>query len=533
MDQHPTGDHADTPPPPPTLPGVPSDPRTGDPDRHERRPDPGTPRSRSIAFWLALVLFVLVAFSQNYEAIFGSPELLEEPALAAPSRGDPLVAGGRAGVGIREMLKGRGVEPGGMAESMLLPKVEPGTPPAERLRLIILRAELESISAVDTELAALRQELQDADPQTDEKAEQRPDPAADPESDPEQDEQADERPDPRAELLRDIDTVDRIWGQGVQRVDPEELDRFSDRHGWFASLAMVIGEPDDASAREAMLDDAHAFAVRLLLAAGAGLGLVGLGLVCFLVVVYLLTTRRIRARFVAPLPGGSVYLEMLPLFLLCFIGVGLVQALMQAVGMEVPISVTAALQWSLLAVVFWPLLRGVAWARARSDLGIVAPRGITREIFCGVFGYLAGIPLLLLGMGLSLVVMSIWQAVAGEPPTVHNPIADQIAQAGTLELVLLFSLATLWAPVVEELVFRGGMYRHMRGRYRVLLSAIVVGLVFTLVHAYGPAGVPVLLALAVTFALLREWRGSIIASMTAHFMHNSLVLTVMYFVLFS
>ena len=505
MDQHPTGDHADTPPPPPTPSGVPSDPRTGAPtgdhDRPERRPDPGTPNSRRITFWLALVLFLLVAWMQNHEAIFGSPEPAEAVEFSAPGPGDALVTGARATIGLRELFSRWGLEPG-FADAMLIPKIDQDAPEQDQLRLLILKAELEGISAADQDLARLRRSL-DADDEA------------------------------QADLLADIETIDLIWGEGVTRVHPDDLERLNERHAWFASLAMVIGEPDEAAARAELLKDARSFATRLLSAGAAMVGLAGLGLLCFLIALYMFAKGKLAPRFVPPAPGGSVYLEMLPLFLAGFMAIGVVVFLISAIGVQVPVVGGAVLQWSLLLVVLWPVFRGVPWARVRHDLGLIAPRGVTREILCGVFGYLAGIPLLLAGMALSLLIMNLWNAVVGEPPNVHNPIADRIAQAGFLELLLLFSLATLWAPIVEELVFRGGMYRHLRARFRVVFSAIVVGLVFTLVHAYGPTAVPVLTALAVTFALLREWRNSIIASMTAHFIHNSLVLTAMYFVLFS
>ncbi len=509
MDHNPTGEPADTPTPSGATPGaapdaVPheaTDATQGDTALGAPRPDPGTPRSRRITFWLALFLFIFVAWSQNHEAIFGSPEAPEPAEIAAPGPGDALVTGARATLGLRELFSRWGLEPG-FADAMLIPEIDQEADKAEQIRLLILKAELEGISAADQDFARLRRNL-------------------------DRDDEA------QAELIQDIETIDLIWGQGVSRVSPEDLDRLNERHGWFASLAMVIGEPDEASARAELLRDARSFASRLLYAGAAIVGLAGLGLLFFLIALYMLVKGKLAPRFVPPSPGGSVYFEMLPLFLAGFMAIGFVVFIITSIGVQLPMAAGALLQWSLLAVILWPIVRGVPWARVRQDLGLVAPRGVTREIFCGIFGYLAGIPLLLTGMLLSLILMALWNAVIGEPPNVQNPIADRIAQAGFLELMLLFSLATLWAPIVEELVFRGGMYRHLRARFRVVFSAIVVGLVFTLVHAYGPTAVPVLLALAVTFALLREWRNSLIASMTAHFIHNCLVLTAMYFVFFS
>ncbi len=60
----------------------------------------------------------------------------------------------------------------------------------------------------------------------------------------------------------------------------------------------------------------------------------------------------------------------------------------------------------------------------------------------------------------------------------------------------------------------------MRRRLPVIPAALIVGFIFAIIHPQGFAGVPVLAALGFNFCLLREWRGSIIAPMFAHAMHN-------------
>jgi hypothetical protein len=83
-----------------------------------------------------------------------------------------------------------------------------------------------------------------------------------------------------------------------------------------------------------------------------------------------------------------------------------------------------------------------------------------------------------------------------------------------LQLVLVASVA---APVVEETMFRGVFYRHLREATRrfapalsVLASALVSSLLFAVIHPQGWPGVPLLTGLALAFALAREWRGSLV-----------------------
>jgi membrane protease YdiL (CAAX protease family) len=83
----------------------------------------------------------------------------------------------------------------------------------------------------------------------------------------------------------------------------------------------------------------------------------------------------------------------------------------------------------------------------------------------------------------------------------------------------------VWAPLTEEAIFRGALYRHLRGRAGTAVCTIATALVFGLMHGYAlPLLIPII-TLGVIFALMREWRGSLVASITAHFLHNATVLT--------
>jgi membrane protease YdiL (CAAX protease family) len=47
------------------------------------------------------------------------------------------------------------------------------------------------------------------------------------------------------------------------------------------------------------------------------------------------------------------------------------------------------------------------------------------------------------------------------------------------------------------------------------------------IHPQGLEAVPILMALAFTFCLVREWRGSLVPAMIAHGISNGLVLTLL------
>jgi hypothetical protein len=96
---------------------------------------------------------------------------------------------------------------------------------------------------------------------------------------------------------------------------------------------------------------------------------------------------------------------------------------------------------------------------------------------------------------------------------------------------MIFVLAVIIAPIIEETVFRGMLYRHLReatARWglalSVLASALWSSLLFGAIHPQGWPVIPALASLAVAFCLAREWRGSLIPGMVAHGISNGIVL---------
>ncbi|MBC7773752.1 MAG: CPBP family intramembrane metalloprotease, partial [Pyrinomonadaceae bacterium] len=175
-------------------------------------------------------------------------------------------------------------------------------------------------------------------------------------------------------------------------------------------------------------------------------------------------------------------------------------------------------------------LRGVSFQRWRDDMGFVAPKGVMREIAAGVVGYLAGLPIFIVGVGISLILKLVLESIktqaggeAGAPAS--NPIFDEIVGSDPLNLILLVSLATIWAPFVEEAIFRGAMFRHLRSRTGLLIAAVVSAIAFGGMHGYELVLLGPVISLGFVFALMREWRKSIIPSITAHMLHNGTVVT--------
>ena len=96
---------------------------------------------------------------------------------------------------------------------------------------------------------------------------------------------------------------------------------------------------------------------------------------------------------------------------------------------------------------------------------------------------------------------------------------------------MILLLGSIVAPLVEETMFRGVLYRHLRdatARQRIgisiFLSAIVNSIVFAFIHPQPLVFSPALIMLAIGFSLAREWRGGLIAPMVMHGVSNGVVL---------
>src|SRR5262249_62299076 len=111
-----------------------------------------------------------------------------------------------------------------------------------------------------------------------------------------------------------------------------------------------------------------------------------------------------------------------------------------------------------------------------------------------------------------------------------HPIIESLARGSLEDRLLVLFLAGVVAPIVEETMFRGVLYRHLREAsarlgpiLSILASATLVSFLFAVIHPQGFVAVPVLMALAFAFALAREWRDTLIPAMVAHGMNNVLV----------
>ena len=385
--------------------------------------------------------------------------------------------------------------------------------------------------------------------------------------------------DPTSTLVQDVQTVRTLYSvpdvdaksetpvplrdETLALVTPDARKGFTDRHGFFADLALTRGKlPADAPVRTAAATDGVLIIVLLVVMGGLIL-LAGIaGVVVLIIGGVMYFNGSLHARFRVPVastewPNGeaasnhgfagisssperrypnpetrsssSVWLETVAVFLGGFLalklaGIGVAAAFPKQ---DWTVWVSLVGQWLLLSAIFWPIVRGMSTQRWRGEIGWHSGQGVLKEMLCGVLGYLACLPVYF-AMALIVVLISLAiSAITGSDPVspADNKVLDIVEGGSFFEMVVIFLLATVWAPIVEESIFRGALFRHLRRRVPLILAALGSCMVFAILHGYVIQGLFMVGTLGFWFALMREWRGSLIPSATAHAIHNGVVLT--------
>ncbi|MFZ4575696.1 MAG: CPBP family intramembrane glutamic endopeptidase [Phycisphaerales bacterium] len=333
-----------------------------------------------------------------------------------------------------------------------------------------------------------------------------------------------------APLADDATVVKMLLADPPDAPSPEQLAALRERHGFFADLALARGKPaGDASRAGLESGGLQIVLVALFAIIGGFIAFVG-AIVALVILINKVTGDNFRRHLVVPKGGAStVYLESFALFLggfaLLHLGLPWLLGATGVVkpGVAVPAWLTTfrlGLQWSLLLTIFWPLLRGVTVAQWKEATGWHRGRGTAKEIGCGLVGYGALLPCLFIVLLMLLFYVSYEKSHNPDAAPPSNPVADLVMGASPFQLLLAFALMTIWAPVVEETFFRGILYRHLRGRMGIVASTAISALWFGLMHGYSGILLLPVITIGAGFALIREWRGSLIPTVLAHALHN-------------
>jgi membrane protease YdiL (CAAX protease family) len=315
----------------------------------------------------------------------------------------------------------------------------------------------------------------------------------------------------------DLAALRTIYSRGPDAVSTHERTSFIAHEGWFAKLALSFGQPDDNPLRASVLHDAKRAAIAgIAFEAAIGIGFLA-GLALLIIAIVLLATGKLHRCYGRASRRTTAFLEAFALYLVGYISIGL---LARKLG-HGPLILGPALSlgWILFAAL-WPLLRGVTWQGLVGGLGWYRGQGIFREAGAGIVGYLTGLPIIAFGLMLAYVLST----------RTHTLMSHPIVFSDTRSawaIIQIYLLASVFAPLVEETMFRGALFNHLRQRHGWLLSAAVSSFLFAALHPQGWAAIPAIGGIGFVLASIREWRGTFIASAAAHALNNGVVTTLM------
>ncbi len=319
--------------------------------------------------------------------------------------------------------------------------------------------------------------------------------------------------------------------------------------GWFGDLALTPAGSDPAQ-RTSVLAPAVRTAVTYMVVGVAILLGLAAGLVLLIVLLLCAFLGKLGRGLVCGSQRGGIYAETFAVYMLVYFGLGLlasrtladegVRRILEPYGLVLQ----AGMMLLSLAALAWPVLRGVPWRQVRQDVGLSLNGRPVLNVLFGPLTYLSALPLLAVGLAIMFGMMTLQKRFGlGDPfqpgAGPSHPIISVATQKNWLVWLQVFVLASIAAPIVEEIMFRGVLYRHLReasdrwGRWlSVLASVLLSSFVFAVIHPQGWLGVPVLMGLAIAFALAREWRQSLVPPMIAHGLNNGFA-TLMLFLLAS
>lgn len=190
-------------------------------------------------------------------------------------------------------------------------------------------------------------------------------------------------------------------------------------------------------------------------------------------------------------------------------------------GIAVVLSGTAADLVFLAFMVLWLNGRHRGW---RAALGLPPTRGgLGREIRWGAVAGLILYPAIAFGVG--VVLQAIFDALFAGDVTAPEQLPSDLS---TLGWALAAVLAIGVAPIVEELFFRGVLFRSLRDRYGFWVGALASSVLFGAAHyVSAPIQDAVLLQSVMIFtglglAWIYERRGTLVANVAAHMAFNTI-----------
>lgn len=131
----------------------------------------------------------------------------------------------------------------------------------------------------------------------------------------------------------------------------------------------------------------------------------------------------------------------------------------------------------------------------------------------------------LFSAGVIVALVGFSQVAVRFLPESQDTTFAELLRSSTEVRIAVALMATLSAPIVEEIIYRGVLFSALRSRAGVAASVVLVTMLFASVHfvQYWGAWVSIsgLVFLSLILTLVRERTGSILPSVMIHFVNNA------------
>lgn len=308
-------------------------------------------------------------------------------------------------------------------------------------------------------------------------------------------------------LQRDVASMRSIYKASPGSVGAEQRQDLIDHYGFFGKLALSFHLRESNRLRAEVLEAGKRVVFVLIGYLGLMSLLIFAGLILLTVAIVFRAVGNMPSRFEPPVMANTAYVEAFAIYLASF------TLLPIPLFKFLKIENWILWSWPMIALLpvamWWAHYRGNSWRDVRRAFGWHGGSGWWIEAPLGVAGYIAGLPVMLVGFLMTWVLIK----MAGASPT--HPIVNEV-HGSAVHILGIYLLACVWAPVFEESMFRGALFAHLRRRWGWAMSAFPVALIFAAIHPQGWTTIPLLGSVALVLAAIREWRGSIIASIVCH-----------------
>lgn len=335
---------------------------------------------------------------------------------------------------------------------------------------------------------------------------------------------------------------------GIEPASKEDRQLLKDEMFFAGEIAEVIGQPDSSSKKKLLKQTSLVSLVGVITVTLLAFLAIAFGIFVVLpIFCYYFYSGQIRPQFQSPAVNGFLFLEAFAVWICSFIGLQFVLSFLFGIFNFNPETLTGGLELLLnLSLFYTPMIIGYLWLRMRhwdtkrmhQDLGLRS-HGIFKDVFCGLTTYLSGLPIIGIGIALTAILTMIF---AGSdqgansfytPNQPDHPIQNLVTDKSGFAILTLFLLPAISAPIVEEIVFRGMLYRYLRDATQpgklasktmsVIVSSFINGFIFAAIHPQGILAIPVLMSLGMVMCYAREWRDGLVAPMTVHAIHNGTI----------